>query len=114
MMLSKTNQAGFSLLEVMAALVIASIVAVIGIQHLRPSGVSSKQKSCDLTRELLQNDVQRYWEFSGALPSADLNELASPQYSGPVLPTCPTTDQAYRLDRTDTVICPTHEATRGN
>jgi competence protein ComGC len=114
MILSNTNRLGFTLMEIMAALVIASLVAVIGIQYLRPSGEASKQKSCNLTREMLQNDTQRYSEVTGAMPAADLNELVSPQYSGLVLPTCPVTNEAYRLDRTGMVICPTHEATRGN
>lgn len=113
-MSSNARQRGFTLIEIIAALVIASLVSVIGIQYLRPSGDSSKQHSCDLTRELLQNDVQRYFDGNGVMPAANLNELASPEYSGIVLPTCPTTDRAYRLDRNGTVICPTHESTRNN
>ena len=109
-----TNKCGFTLMEIIAALVIASLVSVIGIQYLRPSGDSSKQRSCDLTREMLQNDVQRYFEIHGVMPAASLNELAAPEYSGLLLPTCPVTDQAYSLDRNDNVICPVHESTRNN
>jgi prepilin-type N-terminal cleavage/methylation domain-containing protein len=108
------NRNAFSLLEIIAALVIASTVAVVGIQYLRPSGDTGKQRSCDLTREMLQNDTQRYSEYVGSMPSADLNELAFPQYSGAVLPTCPVTGQAYGLDKDDNVVCPTHESTRLN
>jgi prepilin-type N-terminal cleavage/methylation domain-containing protein len=108
------SKLGFTLMEIIAALVIASLVSVIGIQYLRPSGDTSKQKSCDLAREMLQNDAQRYFEVHGVMPAADLNQLASPEYSGALLPTCPVTDQAYRLDRNNTVICPTHESTRNN
>ncbi len=113
-MLSKSKRTGFSLLEIIAALVIAATVAVTGIQYLRPSGDKGKQRSCDLTREILQNDTQRYFESTGAMPAADLRDLLSPQYSGLVLPTCPVTGQNYRMDKSGVVGCPTHEKTRSN
>lgn len=82
------NRNAFSLLEIIAALVIASTVAVVGIEYLRPSGDTGKQRSCDLMRELLQNDTQRYFECVGSMPSANPNELAFPEYSGAVLSAC--------------------------
>ena len=65
-----------------------------------------------MTRQLLQNDAQRYVESTGRMPRSDLRELQTDQFSGGVLPTCPVTGQSYRLSRTGTVGCPTHEATR--
>jgi len=106
------SRCGFSLIEIIVALIVISSVAVIGIRSLRPAGQGAQQSSCDLTRELLQNDVQRYVEATGVLPRADLSELVSPEYSGLVLPTCPATGQAYRLDRNGVVGCPAHEPTR--
>jgi len=110
---AKQNRNGFSLLEIIAAVVISAALAAFGIQFLRPAGDSGKQRSCDLTRELLQNDVQRYFDNTGTMPRADLAELVDPQYSGSVLPSCPVTREAYMLDRAGTVACPTHEQTRG-
>jgi prepilin-type N-terminal cleavage/methylation domain-containing protein len=103
---------GMTLLEVMAALIIAATVAAISIQYLRPVDATSKQRTCDMTRELLQNDAQRYFEATGQLPRTDLRELRTAQYSGTVLPICPVTGQSYRRDRNGVVGCPTHEATR--
>lgn len=103
---------GFSLIELIVALVIASSIAVLGIRHLRPSGQTAQQRSCDLTRQLLQRDAKLFQESTGRMPSTDLRELATTQYSGIVLPTCPTTGESYRRDRTGVVGCPTHEATR--
>ena len=111
---ARIQRNAFSLLEIIAALVIAATVAIVGIQYLRPAGDTGKQRSCDLTREIVQNDAQRYFEFNGSMPGTDLKELASPEYSGAVLPTCPVTGQAYRLDKDNNVVCPTHEATRLN
>ena len=104
--------AGLTLIEIIAALVIAAAVAAISIQYLRPAGETSKQRTCDVTRGLLQNDAQRYMETTGNLPSADLRELRTAEYSGAVLPTCPVTGESYSRNRTGIVGCPTHEATR--
>lgn len=106
------SRVGMTLLEVLAALVIAASVAAISIHYLRPANEISKQRSCDITRELLQNDAQRYQQTTGTMVSRQLRELQTPEYAGNVLPTCPVTGQAYQLDRAGTVGCPTHEATR--
>lgn len=110
--MATTARAGMSLIEVLAAIVIAATIAALSIQYLRPASETGKQRSCDLTREILQSDVQRFTASSGRAPSRDLRELSTTQYSGTVLPTCPITDQSYRLDRSGVVTCPTHEATR--
>ena len=96
----------------MAALIIAASVAAVSLQHLRPAHESSTQRTCDLTRELLQLDAQRYMDTEARLPSTDLRELQTPEYSGSALPTCPVTGESYRRSRTGIVGCPTHEATR--
>lgn len=59
---------GMSLIELLAALMIAAAVSALGVHYLRPTGESSKQRSCDLTRALLQNDAQRFLEANGRLP----------------------------------------------
>ncbi len=103
---------GMSLIEVLAALVIAATIAAIGIQYLRPAGDTGKQRTCDMTREILQTDARRFTESTGRAPSRNLRELRTDQYSGTVLPTCPVTEQSYLLDRSGIVTCPTHESTR--
>ena len=107
------RRAGLTLIEITAALLIAAAVATLGIQYLRVTDRTSKQRSCDMTRQLLQNDLQRYLDNTGRLPRADLRELRSDEYAGQSLPSCPVTGQSYRCDRSGTVGCPTHEATRG-
>jgi type II secretory pathway component PulJ len=108
----KAAPVGVTLIEVMAALIIAAAVSAIGIQYLRPAGETSQQRSCDMMRELLQNDAQRYMTTKGKLPSSDLRELRTVEYAGAVLPTCPVTGEAYSRNRTGIIGCPTHEATR--
>ena len=106
------KRTAMSLIEILAALVIAATIAAIGIQYIRPAGATGKQRTCDLTREILQTDARRFSEATGRTPSSDLRELATNQYTGTTLPICPVTGQSYRLDRSGTVTCPTHESTR--
>ena len=107
-----TRRKAMSLIEVLAALVIAATIAALGIQYLRPAGEAGKQRSCDMTREILQSHAQQYTESTGRTPSPDLRELGTTQFYGTVLPNCPVTGQSYRLNQSGTIICPTHEATR--
>ncbi len=111
MMQTKTR-AGFTLLEITTGLIIAAAVAAISIQYLRPAAETSEQRACDMTRQLLQNEANRYMDSLGRLPSADLRELGTTQYAGTVLPTCPMTGDAYTRGRTGIVGCPAHEPTR--
>ena len=111
-MIRPLKRRGFTLLELIAAVIIAATLAGIGLQYLRPPSETGKQRSCDLTRQLLQNDADRYTETVGRPPSQSLSELETNQYSGPVLPVCPVTGESYRLGNSGTVECPTHEATR--
>ncbi len=108
----RSRSRGFTLLELIAAVIIASMLMVLSIRFMRPPAEAGSQRSCDLTRQLLQNDADRFLETVGRSPSRDLRELRSDDYSGVVLPTCPVTGEPYSIDNSGVVVCPTHEATR--
>lgn len=111
-MIARKRRNGMSLIELMAAIIIAGTIAAVSIQYLRPASETGKQRSCDLIRETLQSHARRFNERTGQVPSSNLSQLQSTEYYGPVLPTCPITGDSYRLDRSGVVTCPTHEATR--
>lgn len=106
------KQHGFSLLEIIAAVTIAVTLSVISIGYLNPAQNLSSQRSCDLTREVLQNDADRYYEMMGEMASTDLHQLETKVFSGTKLPKCPASDKAYTRDANGVVFCPAHEATR--
>ncbi|MDG2220912.1 MAG: hypothetical protein P8L85_06010 [Rubripirellula sp.] len=103
---------GFSLLEIIAAVTIAVTLTVISISYFKPAKNISSQRSCDLTRQVLQNDADRYYELTGQLASTDLHQLKTKVFSGTTLPKCPDSDKAYTRNASGVVSCPTHEATR--
>jgi prepilin-type N-terminal cleavage/methylation domain-containing protein len=101
----------FTLLEMILAVVIISAVAALSLQHLRPSGQVARQRSCDVTRQTLQNYADRYYSREGTWPSRDLREIAVPTYAGDDLPLCPCEGGRYQMSGS-LIICPVHEASR--
>ncbi len=102
---------GFSLLEVILAIVIASTVAAIGISHLRKPASDAHQHSCDAHREMLQGLADRYVAEQGLPASRDLRELQGATYYETAVPRCPATAQSYEL-LGPLVECPAHRSTR--
>jgi len=115
--MSKPNQPSvqrlraFSLLEIILVVVIISTVAAVSLQYFRPTGEAVQQRSCDVTRQLLQNYADRYFSAAGSWPSRDLNEIATATLAGGELPPCPCDGSKYEMSGA-LVICPIHESTR--
>ncbi|TWT53928.1 hypothetical protein Pla22_15620 [Rubripirellula amarantea] len=107
-MISSKSTSAFTLIEVIAAVILVSVVAMLGIQHVRTAGESGQARGCELNRRTLQLEVERYELLNRSLPSRDLRELKSADYWNGDLPTCPVTGQAMTIDRDGNVVCPTH------
>ncbi len=101
----------FSLLELILAVVIISTVVAISLQYLRPTDEAARQRSCDVTRQSLQNNADRFFSVEGNWPSRDLREIATTTLAGDSLPLCPCDGGKYEMSGA-IVICPTHESTR--
>ncbi len=102
---------GFSLLEMILAVVIISTVAAVSLQFIRPTGTVARQRACDVTRQLLQNEAERYFSEQGIWPSRRLSELSSARFTGNPIPPCPCGGGSYEMSG-GIVICPVHEPTR--
>lgn len=105
------QRGGFTLLEVILAVVIAATVAAMGVHFMRPTGIHSRQQACDLTRQTVQLEAGRYRDANGVWPRSDLRELNDPTYFPNGVPSCPAQGGAYQLNGSQ-VVCPVHEATR--
>ena len=98
----------FTLLEIIAAVVLISVVGFLGIRHVRTAGTGGQERSCELTRKMLQNEVDRYQRLNRTLPSADLREITTAEYWNASLPTCPVSGNPMTLDSNGNVVCDTH------
>ena len=105
---SHRKNAGMTLIEIIAEVVLISIVGVLGMRHVRTAGTQGQDRACELTRRTLQNEVEHYQRINRRLPSSDLRELTASEYWNGDLPTCPESKNKMRIDREGDVVCPTH------
>ncbi|MGB7326169.1 MAG: prepilin-type N-terminal cleavage/methylation domain-containing protein [Rubripirellula sp.] len=103
-----SNRRAFSLIEILAAVMIAATVATIAVTQLRTPGDTAHARSCQLSRQTVQNETNRYVDITGSMPSSDLRQLTSAQHWDGPLPTCPVTGDAFTLDRSGNVNCTSH------
>lgn len=105
------RRSGMSLLEVVAAVVIASMLAVAGFALMRDQSGIAHQRICEGHRTVLQCDAELYQRETGRWPSGKMSELATSDYTGPKLPCCPmspkTSGSNYRFTG-NRVICKFH------
>lgn len=105
---TRRNRIAFSLIELIAAVVLISVVGFLGIRHVRTAGTGGQERACELTRQTLQNEVDQYERTNRALPSTDLRELTSAEYWNAAIPTCPVSGTPMTIDRNGKVVCATH------
>lgn len=97
-----------TLIEIIAAVVLISVVGFLGMRHVRTAGTGGQDRACELTRQMLQNEVDRYQRLNRTLPSTDLRELATAEYWNAALPVCPVSGNSMTIDRDGKVVCATH------
>jgi general secretion pathway protein G len=93
----RVNQSGFSLLELLAVVVILGVIAAIVIPRITASSTTAKQNACFQNKAELNSAVERYYFDTGSLPA---NTAALASYFPDGVPTCPVSGGAYALDAT--------------
>lgn len=111
---NSTPRNGMSLLEVVATVVIASLLAVSGFSLMRDRSTVAHARICEGHRTALQADANLFKAENGRWPSTNLSDIETSDYAGPKLPRCPqansTGQSNYRL-RDGKVICQFHPET---
>ena len=88
----------FSLLELLAVVVILGIIALVVIPRINFSAATAKENACFQNKAEINAAVERYFFNTGDVP--ELSDLDDPAYFPDGLPTCPVTGDAYELDET--------------
>lgn len=106
------NRDGMSLLEIVAAVILSAMVAMTGLMFLQGHGKTAQERTCMGHRIRLRNDAELFLRENGRGPDSNLEKLRDGNYTGNVLPACPShggTDGKtnYRWDGTD-VTCGYH------
>jgi prepilin-type N-terminal cleavage/methylation domain-containing protein len=92
---------GFSLMELLAVVVILGVLAGLVLPRVITGTDVAKEKTCYHNRVEINIAVERYQLHTGNWPAVDLSDLATdPDYLPDGLPACPVSGAAYRIDGT--------------
>jgi competence protein ComGC len=106
---SVQQRAALTLVEIVLALVILTVAAVVTMAYVRQPAERVKRESCNLRIQQLETLVLQYIADYGHQPSSNLSQLVSPRYLGETLPVCPLDGRAYLLDtRTGNIVPHSH------
>ena len=90
---------GFSLLELLAVVVILGIIAALIVPRVGQSSDTAKEKMLPAQSRRNQHHVEQYYIHNGVWPADNLSDIgADVNYFPDGLPTCPVSGQPYRLD----------------
>jgi prepilin-type N-terminal cleavage/methylation domain-containing protein len=106
---SPTKDLGFSLTELLAAVAVIAVVAMVIIARCTAGSSASKTAAC----EVIQGDIEVQCELwrhnTGAWPSTNLSDIgASIHYFPSGVPLCPATGSTYSIDSAGQVVGHNH------
>ena len=98
-MKTKKRQDGFSLLELLAVVIILGVIAAIVIPRISYSSVTAKQNACFQNKAEINSAVERWYFEKGTWPADNLSDIgADTTYFPSGMPTNPTNGAAYSLN----------------
>lgn len=103
------SRTGFSLLEVMAALIISTAATFVALSQWQTRTESASNHSCTATRAALQSAVDQYVLDNGRPPTR-IDQIANTRNWDDIVPLCPTTDRTFTVEG-GIVDCPVHGQT---
>lgn len=89
MMYFRKSRKAFSLLELLAVVTILGVIAAIIIARFTTTTTTAKNKLNVHNKAVINAMVERYYMETGSWPSANLNELATPNYFPDGVPKSP-------------------------
>jgi prepilin-type N-terminal cleavage/methylation domain-containing protein len=94
-----TLRHGISLHEMLAAIAILGILAMIALPRLSNHGEQAKTHACHVQRGNIEIQAQLWFRNRGTWPANDLSDLgAHSDYFPEGLPACPVDGSPYQLD----------------
>jgi general secretion pathway protein G len=87
----------FSLLELLAVVLIVGIIAAVVIGRIAITGATAKENACSRNKAEINRVIERYYFDNGVWP-ADISDIASSPDFPEGLPVCPASGAAYAID----------------
>ncbi len=102
-MLKKNNRqrSGFTLVEILAVVVILGILAAVVVPRVLASSATAKTNSCYQNKAVINTSVEKWYFENGTWPAALLTDIGTDNnYFPDGIPVCPVDSTAYALDTT--------------
>ena len=97
----KASRGAFSLLELMAVVVIIATIALLALPRLVDSTSKANEAVDDANRSQINSAVERWYIEKGSWPELDLDDIAAdPNYFPQGIPNNPVDESAYTLNST--------------
>ena len=92
---------GFTLVEILAVVVILGILAVVVVPRVLVSSVTAKTNACFQNKASINTAVEKWYFDKGAWPADALTDIgADADYFPDPIPACPVDSSVYALDMT--------------
>ena len=96
---------GYSLLELMAALVLIAILATMVIPRIQGKTAEANQNACSMNKAEIELQAQLWYRNHGSYPASSLSDAgADVNYFPEGLPTCPVDNTAYTIDTSTGIV----------
>ena len=95
-MYKRHRRSGFSLLELLAVVVILGIIALVVVPRISFSSATAKENACFQNKAEINAAAERYFFEVGTLPTA-LADVDTATYFPDGVPVCPSSGNAYTL-----------------
>jgi general secretion pathway protein G len=100
---------GFTLLELMAALAIIGVLAMLGWGRMTGGQSESKSAACEAHKGNIEIQAELWRHNTGAWPATNLLNIGGDvNYFPEGLPTCPVDGTAYTIDSSGRVVGHSH------
>jgi prepilin-type N-terminal cleavage/methylation domain-containing protein len=99
----------FTLLELMAAVAIVAVLAMLGWSRLTGGQADSKKAACNAHKGNIEVQAELWRHHTGAWPAANLADLGGDvNYFPEGLPACPVDGSAYTIDSSGRIVGHSH------
>ncbi len=96
---NRRSRSGFTLIEILAVVVILGILAGVVVPRVLASSATAKINACYQNKAVINTAVEKWYFDSGTWPVAALSDIAvDNNYFPDGIPACPVDSTAYALD----------------